>query len=236
MKQAGMTCIVPVYNESLNVVRALKEISQLPFLKQIICVDDGSTDDSALKIAKHFPQIKLISYPENMGKSFAVETGLQYAENENILLIDADMHHILEKELSTAYKLYNTHQADMLILGWKCDNALLRAMRGDIIISGGRFLKKRDLEQVFKLFDFEGYALEVAINRFMIQEEKTTCWFQTSATNTLQTAKYGFVKGWKSAIEEGYSVVSASQFGIIDQFFNFKPRKVAADVIESYRK
>ncbi len=232
MKSLGTTCIIPLYNESLNVTRVLSAITQLPFLKQIICVDDGSTDDSAIKIAKHFPQVELVSLPENMGKSYAVQTGLKYATGEDILLIDADMQNILVDEITSAFKLYNSHQADMLILGWQSDNAFFRAMRGDIIISGGRFLKKKDLEDVFASSTFKGFALEVAMNRHMIKRKKITCWFQTSATNTFKTEKYGFIKGWKSTFEEGYSIVQASQFGLVDQFFNFRPRKVEVEVIE----
>jgi len=232
MKSSGVTCIIPLYNESLNVTHVLSRIVKLPFITQLICVDDGSTDDSALKISTHFPQVELVRLPQNMGKSYAVKSGLAYAKYDTIMLIDADMQNIVVSEIKTAFKLYDSHQADMLILGWKSDNAFFRAMRGDIIISGGRFLKKRDLEKVFEIFKFQRYALEVAINRYMIGHKKTTCWFQTSAHNTFQTEKYGFIRGWKSAFEEGYSVMSSSQFGIVDQFFNFRPKKLMAEIAE----
>jgi len=222
------TCIVPIYNEGRNIARVLTELTKLPFLKQIICVDDGSIDNSVSEIKEikeNFPQILLLELPKNMGKAFAVKTGLDRAQSENILLFDADIQNISLEDIATSFKLFLAQQPDMLILGRTCPNLLLRATRTDIILSGERWLKKRDLEMVFETLRFDKFALEIAINHFMEQNKKTICWFQTSAENTFKTSKYGFWDGWMSTFEEIITVFT-SQFSIINQVLNFKPKEI----------
>ncbi len=222
------TCIVPIYNEGRNIARVLTELTQLPFLKQIICVDDGSIDNSVSEIKKSFPQVLLLELPKNMGKAFAVKTGLACAKYENILLFDADIQNISLEEITISFKLFTTQKADMLILGRTCPNPVLRATRGDIIVSGERWLKRSDLTKVFETLSFDKFALEVAINHFMEKHHKNICWFQTSAENTFKTSKYGFWDGWMSTFAE-IITLATSPFSIINQFFHFKPKEIKAD-------
>ena len=60
---------------------------------EIIVVDDGSTDKTralALRLARKHGEIKVISYPENRGKGYAVKKGIEASSNNYILFTDAD--------------------------------------------------------------------------------------------------------------------------------------------------
>ncbi|MGH3663757.1 MAG: glycosyltransferase family 2 protein [Micromonosporaceae bacterium] len=67
--------IVPVYNEETVVTEVLAEL--LPVFRNVVCVDDGSRDRSALKVAA--TQAHLIRHPVNLGQGAALQTGLSYA-------------------------------------------------------------------------------------------------------------------------------------------------------------
>lgn len=92
-----LSIIVPVFNEGKTIARVLKKLSsvELPSVeKEIIVVNDGSTDDTAVKIENQRSQIqnlKIIHHPKNMGKGVAVITGLKQATGDYILIQDADL-------------------------------------------------------------------------------------------------------------------------------------------------
>lgn len=85
---AKMSVVIPCYNYSKYVGEAIESaLNQTWQDKEVIVVDDGSTDNSA-EIIKKFP-VKYI-YQENKGLSTARNTGIRAATGEKILCLDAD--------------------------------------------------------------------------------------------------------------------------------------------------
>jgi len=80
------TVVVPVYNEAENLQKFLTTLKK--YTKEILIVDDGSTDGSA-EVAKS-AGMHVIMHNSNMGKGAAVITGIKAAKNEDIILIDGD--------------------------------------------------------------------------------------------------------------------------------------------------
>jgi glycosyltransferase involved in cell wall biosynthesis len=88
-----LTIIVPVYNEEktvLTVLKALNKISLKSVTKEIIIVDDGSTDKTKEKLKK-IKSVKVITHKSNKGKGAAVKTGIQSAKGDYIIIQDADL-------------------------------------------------------------------------------------------------------------------------------------------------
>lgn len=89
-----LSIIIPVFNEEKTVRTVLKRVSEVKLnnvTKEIIVVDDGSTDKSAAIIEKFkFPHFKFIKHKKNQGKGAAVRTGIKNARGEYILIQDAD--------------------------------------------------------------------------------------------------------------------------------------------------
>jgi polyprenyl-phospho-N-acetylgalactosaminyl synthase len=87
--------IIPVYNEA-QVIRGVIE-SALKVFPNIICVDDGSTDESAREIQQ--TGAIYVQHPVNMGQGGALQTGLEYAlldpAAEYFVTFDADGQHRL---------------------------------------------------------------------------------------------------------------------------------------------
>ena len=67
-----LSIVIPVYNEHETLDLAVERIRAAPFEKEIIIVDDGSTDGSNKFLKKYFPDIKIIKFPSNL-RSFVKE-------------------------------------------------------------------------------------------------------------------------------------------------------------------
>ncbi|MDO8604603.1 MAG: glycosyltransferase family 2 protein [bacterium] len=92
-----LSVVIPAYNESRRIGVTLYNVTvflkQQLYTSEIIVVDDGSTDSLIHVVRKYveqFPNIRIISYPENRGKGYAVKVGMTSAIGEYRLFMDAD--------------------------------------------------------------------------------------------------------------------------------------------------
>jgi glycosyltransferase involved in cell wall biosynthesis len=85
-----LSVIVPVFNERQSVENIIKKIKEVPLEKELIVVDDGSTDGTS-EILRKIPDIKLILHPKNQGKGSAIRSGLKIATGEFVIIQDADL-------------------------------------------------------------------------------------------------------------------------------------------------
>jgi len=84
-----ISIIIPFYNEEENVEAVLKETRLSNPDAEIIAVNDGSADSTEVKI-RCFPDVRLISFPRNLGQSAALYAGLLNASHELCVLMDGD--------------------------------------------------------------------------------------------------------------------------------------------------
>ncbi len=89
-----VSIIIPVFNEENNIVSVIESVlssDTLGLKKEIIIVDDGSTDNTKLKVEKILQaKVQLISFPENKGKGAALKAGFKRASGDILLVQDAD--------------------------------------------------------------------------------------------------------------------------------------------------
>ena len=88
-----VSVIVPVYNEAAHVDELLQAIHASPVKKQIIIVDDGSTDGTREKMQAIPPveDVTVVFHEKNHGKGAAIRTALAYARGEYVLIQDSDL-------------------------------------------------------------------------------------------------------------------------------------------------
>jgi dolichol-phosphate mannosyltransferase len=88
-----VSVIVPVFNEAAHVDEILRAVHASPVRKEIIIVDDGSTDGTREKLRALPPldDVTLIFHEKNCGKGAAVRTALAYARGEYVLIQDSDL-------------------------------------------------------------------------------------------------------------------------------------------------
>jgi len=93
-----LSIIIPMYNEESTIGQVLDEIARVDIggiTREIIAVDDGSTDCSA-EIVQQFAErsplaVNLVVSPENQGKGSAIRLGLAHATGDIVLIQDADI-------------------------------------------------------------------------------------------------------------------------------------------------
>ena len=91
MSKPSVTAIVPAYNEEATVGEVLQVILSSPLIDELICINDGSTDNTLEVINKFKPKIKVIDIPNNRGKGFAMAQGIKKANSEILLFLDGDL-------------------------------------------------------------------------------------------------------------------------------------------------
>ena len=88
-----ISVIIPAFNEDQTIEQVVKAVSLLPIEKQIIVVNDGSTDGTrqTLEELRAIYELTIVHCQENRGKGFAIRSGLPYVKGEVVVIQDADM-------------------------------------------------------------------------------------------------------------------------------------------------
>ncbi len=91
--QGCVSVIVPVYNEASHIDELLQAIQASPVNKEIVIVDDGSTDGTREKLRALPPtdDVTIVFHEKNYGKGAAIRTALAYARGEYVLIQDSDL-------------------------------------------------------------------------------------------------------------------------------------------------
>ena len=88
-----LSIVIPVYNESETICEVIKRVEAVNGDKEIIIVDDGSTDGTRTLLEKYEEKedFKVIYQPKNKGKGAALRAGFEIAKGEVIIIQDADL-------------------------------------------------------------------------------------------------------------------------------------------------
>lgn len=95
---AKISIVIPLYNEEDNIdyllERLLGVLNNLKFAYEIVCVNDGSKDNTLKYLVEHHRSnqaIKVVNLSRNFGKEIALTAGIDYATGAAIIPIDADL-------------------------------------------------------------------------------------------------------------------------------------------------
>ena len=88
-----LSVLIPVYNERATVAELLRRVEavQLPVGKQIVLVDDGSTDGTRDILAGFKGRATVVLHERNRGKGAAIRTALAHATGDFVIVQDADL-------------------------------------------------------------------------------------------------------------------------------------------------
>lgn len=95
-----LSIVIPMRNEAANLdplfARLLPVLDRIGMASEIICIDDGSNDDTVARLKvlyRQHPQIRIVSFSRNFGKEVALAAGLRYARGDAVVLMDGDLQH-----------------------------------------------------------------------------------------------------------------------------------------------
>ena len=91
-----LSIIMPVYNERRTLEEIVARVLAIPVEKELIIVDDGSTDGTRELLAARFPAggsgpVRVLLSPANRGKGAAIRMGLEAVTGDAVVIQDADL-------------------------------------------------------------------------------------------------------------------------------------------------
>lgn len=88
-----ISVVIPVYNEEKTILEIIDKVKAVPLDKEIIIVDDASTDGTKEKLMKLINEsnIRIIFKEKNEGKGSALQTGFKYVSGDIVIIQDADL-------------------------------------------------------------------------------------------------------------------------------------------------
>src|ERR1035437_2725589 len=176
-----LSIIVPVYNEEKTILEILKRLDKLSIpkvIKEVIVVDDGSTDSTREKL-KSVKNFKVILHKQNKGKGAAVKTGIKEAKGDYIIIQDADLE-------------YNPQQIKKLVAEIKGEKSVVYGTR----LARMPHLNKEEKKHLFILHYFGNRFLSLVTSILYGQwiTDMETCYklFPKTAVSKMKINAHGF--------------------------------------------
>lgn len=110
-----VSVLIPAYNEEQTIRQVLDNVQALPLEKQIIVVNDGSTDGTyaILEEIRDNSNVTIVHCKENRGKGHAIRSGIPHVEGKVVVIQDADME-LCPKDIIQLVELLEEEQTDVV--------------------------------------------------------------------------------------------------------------------------
>lgn len=179
-----LSVVIPVYNEMNTVGELVRRVQAVDIEKQIILVDDGSSDDTAQKLKELAggEHIHVLFHEENQGKGAALRTGIAAATGDIVIVQDADLEYdpqdyfnlIAPIEAGQADVVYGSRfiggQSHRVLYFWHSLGNRMLTMLSNIFTN----LNLTDMEVCYKVFRRQVIQeIKITENRFGFEPEIT---------------------------------------------------------------
>ena len=180
-----ISVVIPVYNEQATIAELIRRVAAVDIPKEIIVVDDGSTDGTREVLAgieKQYYNLRLFLREANLGKGAALRHGFEHATGDYVLVQDADLEYdpsdypvllkpLIEGKADVVYgsRFLTTKEHRVLFFWHSVGNRLLT-----LISNMFTNLNLTDMETGYKVFRREVIqAIRLEQKRFGFEPEVT---------------------------------------------------------------
>ena len=179
-----ISVVMPVFNEAGTIREIIKKIEDVDLEKEIIIVDDCSTDGTRdiLKALERNPGIRVFCHEKNMGKGAALRTGFKHASGDIVIIQDADLEYnpqeyhrlikpILDGRADVVYgsRFVTTEERRVLFFWHYLGNSFITFLSNMFTN-----LNLTDIETCYKVFKSDViHSITIEENRFGFEPEIT---------------------------------------------------------------
>jgi len=223
-----LSVVMPVYNESKTVREIVRRVLEVPIEKEILIVDDGSTDGTReiLRELDGKQGVRVFLQPVNQGKGAAVSVGFRHALGDVVVVQDADLEYdpneygklmapIAEGHADVVYgSRFLGGGARRVLYFWHTVGNRFLTLASNMFTN----LNLTDMETCYKMFRREVVqSMKIESRRFGIEPEITAKVarrgyriFEVPISYYGRTYDEGKKIGWKDAISALWTIVRHS--------------------------
>ena len=220
-----LSVVVPVFNELATIEQVVERIQDVPLTKEIILVDDCSTDGTREKLGElgRTPNINVLFHDRNRGKGAALRTGFGQVTGDVIIVQDADLEYdpaeypkllkpILDQKADVVFgSRFASGESHRVFYFWHYVGNRLLTLMCNMFTN----LNLTDMETCYKLFRREVLEqITLEENRFGFEPEITTkvarlgCRiYEVGISYSGRTYTEGKKIGWKDGVRAAWCIL-----------------------------
>jgi len=222
-----VSAVVPAYNEGERIKNVLETLANTKILKEVIVVDDGSSDNTGeivKNLEKEYSKIKYFKNDVNRGKAYSMDKGVKHSSSDIIFFCDSDLNGLTPKIVEQIISPVLNNEYDMFI---GIRNNLSQKIFTPFAINSGERALHKEIWESLPVFYKTRYRIEVGLNYFVRLFRRGFGYKQFSYSQTLKEVKYGFLKGTFFRWWMNLDVVMA--FLRMNLYDRFKLKKLRGD-------
>jgi len=220
-----ISVVIPVYNEVSTIREIIARVQAVDLDKEIIIVDDGSTDgtrEQLQEIALSQENIKVFYHDRNQGKGAALRTGFEAATGDIVIIQDADLEYdpreypvllepILDGRADIVYGSRFLGGPHRVLFFWHYLGNKFLTLLSNALTN----LNLTDMETCYKVFRREVLSdIQLKSNRFGFEPEFTAKIakkefriYETSISYSGRTYAEGKKIGWKDGVKAIFAII-----------------------------